>query len=150
MNTSNTTARRRLTRLPDEGRMAGVCAGIADYLAVDPTLVRLAWIILSLVPGAIVGGLLAYFAAWIIMPAGVSSGVVRPRLTRSSQDRKVAGVCGGLAAYFNLDPTVVRLAVVVLTIYPGAVVFGLIGYGIAWVVMPLEPPAALEPSALVA
>lgn len=46
--------------------------------------------------------------------AGTSAG--RRRLTRSVRDRKIAGVCGGLAAYFDLDPSLVRVGVVVLTL----------------------------------
>ena len=62
------------------------------------------------------------------------------RLYRSEVDRKVAGVCGGLAEYFRIDSTLVRLLVVILTIYPGAIVFGVLGYAIAWAVIP-PPPA---------
>lgn len=61
------------------------------------------------------------------------------RLFRSAVDRKVGGVCGGLAVYFGVDPTLVRLAVIVLTIYPGAIFFGLLAYVIAWVIIPLAP-----------
>src|ERR1700704_2790160 len=81
------------------GRIAGVCAGIAEYLDADVTLIRLVWIVLSIVPGGFIGGIVAYVAAWAIMtdssvPAGAAA---TSRLTRSASDRKVAGVCGGLA-----------------------------------------------------
>lgn len=139
---------RRLTRLPAEGQLGGVCAGIAAYLDADVTLVRLAWVILSVVPGAIVGGLIAYAAAWLILPPG---GVPAPRssgkrLLRSITDRKIGGVCGGLAEYFGIDSTVVRLAAVILAIYPGAVICGVLAYAIGWLVIPAAPTAALEPS----
>ena len=49
-------------------KIAGVCGGIAEYLDVDPTIVRLIWVALSVVPGGFVGGALAYFLAWIIIP----------------------------------------------------------------------------------
>ena len=52
--------KRQLERIPDQGKVAGVCAGIAAYLESDVALVRAAWVLLSLVPGALVGGLLAY------------------------------------------------------------------------------------------
>jgi phage shock protein PspC (stress-responsive transcriptional regulator) len=48
--------------------LAGVCGGIAEYLDVDPTIVRLVWVALSVVPGGFVGGALAYVLAWIIIP----------------------------------------------------------------------------------
>jgi phage shock protein PspC (stress-responsive transcriptional regulator) len=49
-------------------KIAGVCGGIAEYLDVDPTIVRLIWLALSVVPGGIVGGILAYLLAWIVVP----------------------------------------------------------------------------------
>jgi phage shock protein C len=63
---------RRLRRSTIDVRIAGVCAGIAEYLDVDRTVVRLVWVMLTIVPGAIVLGVLAYAAAWLIMPAGVA------------------------------------------------------------------------------
>ena len=59
---------RRFVRLPDEGKIAGVCAGLAAYFDVDITVVRLVWVILSIVPGVFIGGLVAYIAAWILAP----------------------------------------------------------------------------------
>ena len=44
----------RLTRSQTDGTIAGVCAGLADYLHVDVVLIRAAWVVLSIVPGAIV------------------------------------------------------------------------------------------------
>ena len=60
----------------------------------------------------------------------------KKRLYRSQTDRHVAGVCGGLAEYFNIDPTLVRLIFVVLTILSGP---GLILYIVLWIVMPDGP-----------
>ncbi len=59
---------RRLTRSSREAKIGGVCAGLADYLRVDVTLVRAAWLVLSIVPGVVVGGILAYLAAWLVIP----------------------------------------------------------------------------------
>jgi phage shock protein C len=49
-------------------KIAGVCAGFAKYFDTDVTLVRLLWVVLTVVPGAFVGGALVYLLAWIIMP----------------------------------------------------------------------------------
>ncbi len=50
----------------DKGRkIDGVCGGIAEFLDLDPTIVRLAWIIFAACAG---GGILAYFIAALIMP----------------------------------------------------------------------------------
>lgn len=127
-----------LYRLPDDGRIAGVCAGMARYLEVDVTLVRLAWLILSIMPGALIGGVIAYIAAWVLMPVStvrLDAGQAR-RLSRSTTNRKVAGICGGLAEYFNMDPTAVRVAVAILSVYPGAIVFGVLAYLIGWMIIP--------------
>jgi len=144
---ASSAAPRRLLRLPGQGSIAGVCAGIAAYLNTDVTLVRVAWVILSIVPGAIIGGVLAYAIAWVLMPEALVSPppLAGHRLHRSSADRRIAGVCGGLADYFNLDPTLVRLVVVILSIYPGAIVCGVIGYVIAWLIIPPAPEIPLTP-----
>jgi phage shock protein C len=58
------------------------------------------------------------------------------KLQRSRSDRKVAGVCGGLGKYFNIDPTVIRVIFAVLLL-PGGFP-GFLPYVILWVVMPVE------------
>lgn len=149
MPTRESSSPRRLTRLPAEGQIGGVCAGIAAYLNTDVTVVRLAWVILSVVPGAIIGGLLAYAAAWLILPTGGADApqiYAGKRLLRSATDRKIGGVCGGFAEYFGLDSTLVRLAAVILAIYPGAVICGVLAYIIGWLVIPSAPAATFEPS----
>jgi phage shock protein C len=59
------TARKRLVRPRADRKIAGVCAGFAEYFDVDVTLVRLVWLFIVLVGGT---GLLAYVIAWIVMP----------------------------------------------------------------------------------
>jgi phage shock protein C len=55
------------------------------------------------------------------------------KLYRSKTNRMLAGVCGGLAEYFNMDPTVVRLLAVVFTIVTGV---GILVYIVMWIVVP--------------
>lgn len=57
---------RRLTLSAEDKKIAGVCGGIAQYFDIDPTLVRVIAVVLAFIGG---GGILAYLAAWIIMPA---------------------------------------------------------------------------------
>lgn len=60
------------------------------------------------------------------------------RLMRSVTDSKIAGVCGGFAEYFEMDSTIVRIVWVLLAIFP--VPFSaVLGYIIAWLVMPQAP-----------
>ena len=67
------------------------------------------------------------------------SRVMTKRLYRSKKDRMIAGVCGGLAEYFNIDPVIVRL-IAVLLLLPGGFP-GLVPYLIFWVLVPEEPEA---------
>ena len=55
------------------------------------------------------------------------------QLVRSTTDRKIAGVAGGLAAYLNLDPTLVRI-LWVLAVFGGG--FGVLAYVVLWIVLP--------------
>ncbi len=57
------------------------------------------------------------------------------RLYRSRSDRKIAGVCGGLGELMDIDPTIVRLVLVVLGLATGIIPV-LIGYLIAWWMVP--------------
>lgn len=57
----------------------------------------------------------------------------KKRLYRSSSEKILGGVCGGIAEYFDTDPTIVRLLWVVFTLFYGA---GLILYLVLWIIMP--------------
>lgn len=59
------------------------------------------------------------------------------KLYRSKTDRKLAGVCGGLANYFNIDSTLIRVGFVLLAL-PGGLP-GVLPYLILWIVIPEEP-----------
>lgn len=60
---------------------------------------------------------------------------MKKRLYKRSTDKKVCGVCGGIANYFDVDPTVIRLIWVIFTLAGGS---GLIAYIIAAIIMPDE------------
>ena len=62
----------------------------------------------------------------------------RRRLMRSSTDKKIAGVCAGIADYFDLDPTVIRIVWLLLLLMAGT---GGLAYIICWIVLPEAPPA---------
>lgn len=61
---------KKLYRSDENKMLAGVCGGIAEYFGVDPTLIRLAWVVFSLLGGS---GLLAYILAAIIIPCDDSN-----------------------------------------------------------------------------
>ena len=61
-------AEKRLMRSSSDVKLAGVCAGFAEYFDVDPTVVRLIWVLLILFPVPLVPAFLGYLVAWIVMP----------------------------------------------------------------------------------
>jgi phage shock protein C len=70
------------------------------------------------------------------------------KLALSKTDKKIAGVCGGFAEYLDMDPTLVRLIWVIMALCVG---WGVVGYLVAWIVMPEAPlhePASVALSSL--
>ena len=63
------------------------------------------------------------------------------KLYRSRRSSMIAGICGGLGEYLNVDPTIMRLAAVLLAFADG---IGLIAYIIAWIVVPRNPEMEAE------
>ena len=63
------------------------------------------------------------------------------KLYRSRTDKQICGVCGGLAKYFNLDVSIVRLVTVLLVLFAGG---GLLAYIVAALIIPEEPSNVIE------
>jgi len=63
---------------------------------------------------------------------------------RSSTDKKIGGVCAGLADYFDMDPTIIRVIWLLLVICGGT---GLLAYLILWIVLPIAPGGVVPTSA---
>ena len=76
----------------------------------------------------------------------VGASIARIRLVRPVAGRKIAGVALGLAEFFDLDVTLVRLVWVLAAIFGGC---GLLAYIVGWIVMPSEPQAFAMPAASV-
>ncbi|HZD60908.1 MAG TPA: PspC domain-containing protein [Anaerolineae bacterium] len=201
---------RRLYRSRENRVIAGVAGGIGEYFGVDPTIIRLAWVFLTLLGGA---GIIAYIVAWIIIPEwpagkkepevprevsgdvgliiglvllglgvwlllnrldlipepffvflrilenafwptlliiigvfviiaatrgrGLTTDTEGKRLYRSRRNRVFTGVAGGIAEYFGIDPTLVRIIWVALFFVNFAV--ALIAYIVAAIVIPEQP-----------
>ena len=62
--------------------------------------------------------------------------MAQKRLYRSRDNSMISGVCGGLAEYFDVDPTLVRLATVALIAAGGA---SILAYIVAWIIVPQKP-----------
>jgi len=97
---------RRLYRAANDKVLGGVCAGLANYLKLDPGIVRVLFLLISVFWGF---GFLLYIILWIVLPTKVLATKARKRLYRNPDDRVIAGVAGGLAAYFHIEVWIFRL-----------------------------------------
>ncbi|RYZ21916.1 MAG: PspC domain-containing protein, partial [Chitinophagaceae bacterium] len=97
----------RLYRDVNDKFLGGVCSGIAAYMNVDPTVVRLLFAIITF--GGFGLGFLLYIILWIVLPTSSVEGYSGKRFFRNPDDQILGGVCGGLAAYFNKSTSTIRL-----------------------------------------
>jgi phage shock protein PspC (stress-responsive transcriptional regulator) len=97
---------RRLYRAANDKVLGGVCAGLANYLRLDPAVVRILFVLISFGWGF---GFLLYIILWIVLPTRALVANARKRLYRNPDDRVIAGVASGLAAYFHIDVWIPRL-----------------------------------------
>lgn len=97
----------RLYRDSSDKIIGGVCAGFANYMNVDPAVIRLIFAIITF--GGFGLGILLYVLLWIILPARDLEGYVGKRFFRNPDDKVIAGVAGGLGAYFNQPSWIIRL-----------------------------------------
>ncbi|MBX2998435.1 MAG: PspC domain-containing protein [Caldilineaceae bacterium] len=82
-----TPVRPPLYRHPSHQLVGGVCGGIADYLNIDPVLVRILWIVLTM--GTAGGGFLAYLTLWLLLPVGTSRTGLQEPATLELNERNV-------------------------------------------------------------
>ena len=99
--------KRRLYRDSSDKFIGGVCSGIANYLNTDPAIVRILFAIVTF--GGFGLGFLIYILLWIILPTKDLDNYSGKRLYRNPEDRVIGGVAGGLAAYFNMRTSTIRL-----------------------------------------
>ncbi len=105
--TQSKSAKSRLYRDTSDKLLGGVCSGIANYMNVDPAVVRLLFAIITF--GGFGFGILIYILLWIILPSRDLDAYVGKRLFRNPDDRVISGVAGGLGAYFNKPAWLIRL-----------------------------------------
>ena len=116
---------KKLYTSPDK-KICGVCAGVADYFNLDPTIVR-AIVVAAACLTAIVPAFIVYLIIALVIPKPPENyyqlfNNTSKRIYKSN-DKKICGVCGGIAEYLNTDSTVIRLIF--------AIVFLFFGYGLA-------------------
>jgi phage shock protein PspC (stress-responsive transcriptional regulator) len=100
-------SRGRLYRNDADKVLGGVCSGLANYLKIDPVIIRILLVIMIF--GSFGAAVLVYFVLWVVLPAQGMETNIRKRLFRNPDDRMIGGVCGGIAAYFNIEVWIPRL-----------------------------------------
>jgi phage shock protein PspC (stress-responsive transcriptional regulator) len=98
---------RRLYRSENDKMLGGVCGGLAAYLRIDPSVVRIIYALLIL--GSFGTALLLYIILWIALPPKSMVTKIRKRLFRDPDHRVIGGVASGLAAYFNVEVWIPRV-----------------------------------------
>ncbi len=124
--------------LSSDKKFLGVCGGVADYLNVDPTLIRIGVVCLSLIT-AVIPALIVYIVLSFVFPQqpeGYTTVNTAKKLLKSSKNKKLSGVCGGLAEYFGIDATIIRLIFALCVLFIG---YGIMTYLVCMIMMPSEP-----------
>lgn len=128
-----TTADKRLYRDEKRKVLGGVCAGLAHYFNIDPVWPR---VLVALLLFASVGALLlAYIIFWIVIPGSstLEDEVSVKKMFRDTEKKVIGGVAAGVAAYFAIDITLVRVLFIVFTFFGG---LGIAIYIIMWIALP--------------
>ncbi len=103
-NADGQTYQKRLYRDEQNKVLGGVCAGIANYLNLDPIIIRILWILLFGI------SFFAYLLLWIAVPSTSVKevGGIRKRLFRDIDKKVIGGVCAGMSKYFGVKVSIVR------------------------------------------
>jgi phage shock protein PspC (stress-responsive transcriptional regulator) len=87
--------------------VGGVCSGIANYLHIDPSIVRVAFVLATIGWGT---GVLLYIVLWAVLPGSkMQPGAKTKRLFRNPEQKVVAGVASGIASYLDIAVWIPRL-----------------------------------------
>ena len=133
--------RKRLYRDTQRKILGGVAAGVAHYFKTDPLWVRVLLLLLLFTDAFLTFGalstitLISYIVLWIVLPGrdDLTIDAKIKKLFRNPDDQVLGGVCSGIAAYFGLDATLVRILFVASIFFGGA---GLIAYIVLWIITP--------------
>ena len=130
---------KRLFRDRWDKKVAGVCGGLGQFLKVDPTIIRLLLVMVCIFTG-VLPVLILYIIGWMLIPLGPPTYIEFEckKLYRSVQDRKISGICGGIAESLSIDPTIVRLVVLFALLITGIVPV-LVGYIVGTLIIPEKP-----------
>ena len=125
---------RKLYRIEKNSKIAGVCEGLGRYFDMDPVIFRVLMVVLVLGGGI---GLWAYLIMWLIVPVkgARQTNWSAKRLQLVESGKRVGGVCTGLSAYFDRDPTLFRVIFLILACMGGV---GVVLYLAIWLICPRD------------
>ena len=128
---SNGKDPKKLHRDTSDKVIAGVASGISNYFQVDPIIIRIIFLASLFVGGF---GFIAYIICWIGIPAKDGSDqTITKRFYRDTDDKVIGGVAMGIAKYFSVDVSLIRILFIVSIFFGG---FGIIVYFILWFITP--------------
>ncbi len=160
--TASEETRGSLSRNGNDKILGGVCSGLANYLKIDPTIVRILFALITF--GGFGTGILIYIIMWIILPIRNLKTNIRKRLFRNPDEKIIGGVASGLANYFAIPVWVPRLVFclplvlgIISSIFRNSFMYGFdfepdfvfggfggtlfVTYIILWIVLPLASSA---------
>lgn len=130
---------KKLYRCRWNKKVSGVLGGLGIYLNLDPTILRLIFLALIIPTGVFVLPII-YLIAALVIPEGPKH-YIQPsckHLYKSNENRVIAGVCGGIADFFGIDPTIIRIICIVLFLITAVVPIVFL-YFAAAIIIPNKP-----------
>lgn len=133
---SSSTAQQGSKRLYRDNKrkvLGGVCAGLGHYFGIDPLWLRLLFLLLAFPSGGLVA--LAYIVMWAVLPVSqdIEEDKDLKKMFRNPEDKVLGGVASGMAAYFGIEASVMRILFVLLVLLAGT---GVIAYIVLWIILP--------------
>jgi phage shock protein PspC (stress-responsive transcriptional regulator) len=142
------TGPKRLRLNVQDKIISGLCSGIAQYLNIDAVWVRLTTVLLA--PTGI--SIVAYIILSLVLPKNFDAVYANKRIMRDIDSRLIAGVCSGIAYYFNTTPWIIRLVFLVAQVLSATKLYDqfhlkieglpILAYIILWLIL----PKAMSPS----
>ena len=111
--TKSSTPNKNLYRSLNDKVVGGVCSGIANFINIDPTIVRVLFAIICFSGW----GLIIYAILWIVLPKQELEPFSGARIYRNPEQRILGGVAGGIASYFGMKLWTVRLIILSPTLF---------------------------------
>ncbi|MCB5249530.1 MAG: PspC domain-containing protein [Candidatus Cloacimonadales bacterium] len=112
--------------------IAGVCAGLAESLRIDSSVIRIVFLLSTLSGFA---GFFIYLVLWVILPVREFNITYTSSFYRPNNGRMIGGVCRAISNATKIDVSIIRIAFILVAIFFGS---GIVIYLILWIATPTE------------